>query len=64
MPNEINNPIHIPQVTVQSDWVEVISDVLRGTVVSESFWVSCYRKGTAHSQLYIILYALFKVKYF
>ncbi|RGB27600.1 WD40-repeat-containing domain protein [Rhizophagus diaphanus] len=47
MPNEINNPIHIPQVTVQSDWVEVISDVLRGTVVSESFWVSCYRKGSA-----------------
>ncbi|CAG8764972.1 13755_t:CDS:10, partial [Rhizophagus irregularis] len=33
--------------TVQSDWVEVISDVLRGTVVSESFWVSCYRKGSA-----------------
>ncbi|GES94646.1 proteasomal ATPase-associated factor 1-like [Rhizophagus clarus] len=34
-------------VTVQSDWVEVISDVLRGTVASESFWVSCYRKGSA-----------------
>ncbi|CAI2190270.1 6603_t:CDS:10 [Funneliformis geosporum] len=45
MPNEINNIIHIPQVTVQSDWIEVVSDVLRGTVASESFWVSCYRKG-------------------
>jgi hypothetical protein len=51
MPNEINNPIHIPQVTVQSDWIEVISDVLRGTVASESFWVSCYRKGTGRSQV-------------
>jgi hypothetical protein len=45
MPNEINNPIHIPQVTVQPDWIEVVSDVLRGTVAFESFWVSCYRKG-------------------
>ncbi|CAG8626923.1 5251_t:CDS:10 [Funneliformis caledonium] len=46
MPNEINNLIHIPQVTVQSDWIEVVSDVLRGIVASESFWVSCYRKGS------------------
>ncbi|CAG8587422.1 9296_t:CDS:10 [Ambispora gerdemannii] len=47
MPNELSHPYHITQVTVQSDWVEVVSDVARGAVGSESFWVSCYNKGAA-----------------
>ncbi|KAG9287897.1 hypothetical protein G9A89_017492 [Geosiphon pyriformis] len=46
MPNELNHPYHIPQVTVQPDWVEVVADVLSGAIFSESFWISCYRKGS------------------
>ncbi|CAG8533036.1 11963_t:CDS:10 [Ambispora leptoticha] len=45
MPNELSHPYRIPEVTVQSDWVEVVSDVARRVVGSESFWVSCYKKG-------------------
>ena len=39
-------PIHsIPIVTIQHDFETVIADVRDGTVVSEDFWISCYKSG-------------------
>ena len=46
MPNELTRPIIVPLTTVQADWTEVVSDVVRGVIASGSFWVSCYRKGS------------------
>ncbi|KAL1920475.1 uncharacterized protein VTP21DRAFT_852 [Calcarisporiella thermophila] len=36
----------LPYVSVQSDWESVVDDVASGKTRTDSFWVSCYRKGT------------------
>ncbi|KAF9954222.1 Proteasomal ATPase-associated factor 1 [Mortierella alpina] len=42
---EANFPTALMQVTVQSDWTDVIAEVLRLNSTG-TFWVSCYRRGS------------------
>ncbi|KAF9564994.1 hypothetical protein EC968_004293 [Mortierella alpina] len=42
---EANSPTTLMQVTVQSDWTDVIAEVLRLNSTG-SFWVSCYKRGS------------------
>lgn len=38
--------IILPQITIQHDFQSVIADVKDGTVPSEPFWISCYKKDS------------------
>ena len=38
-----NLPLHLPVVTVQPSFTEVIQEVRDGIIPSEKFWVSCYK---------------------
>ncbi|KAF9434866.1 Proteasomal ATPase-associated factor 1 [Entomortierella beljakovae] len=39
-------PTALVQVTVQADWTDVITEVLKNNSTS-TFWVSCYKRGSA-----------------
>jgi len=41
---EANSPTALMQVTVQSDWTDVVAEVLR-LKSTGTFWVSCYKRG-------------------
>ncbi|KAF9945489.1 Proteasomal ATPase-associated factor 1, partial [Mortierella alpina] len=42
---EANSPTALMQVTVQSDWTDVVAEVLRLNSTG-TFWVSCYKRGS------------------
>ncbi|THH27144.1 hypothetical protein EUX98_g7041 [Antrodiella citrinella] len=53
----MNPPIHLPIVTIQPDFEQVISDINSGLVPNESFWISCYKSGetTVHGKVHATL---------
>jgi len=40
-----NLPLHLPVVTIQPSFTEVIQEVNDGIIPSEKFWVSCYKNS-------------------
>ncbi|CAG8631193.1 5022_t:CDS:10 [Paraglomus occultum] len=53
MPNELTRPIIVPLTTVQADWTEVVSDVVRGVIASGSFWCVNVGRQSVHGSVTI-----------
>lgn len=47
----------LPVCTVQPDFLTVISDIDKGLVPEETFWLSCYKSGepSVHGKVYTTL---------